>query len=182
MIPGLIPLAVFIAADSLFGTKTGLIVSLALGVLEFAFIYFREKRADCFVLFDLGMIIVFAGLSLLMDNDIFFKIKPAVPELILSVILGISAFTPANLMQKMSARYLKGVSISEEASRKMKRSSAMLFFLILGHTALIIVAAFFMSTAVWGFISGVLFYILFGVYLAGMIAAGRLRTLHRNRT
>ena len=72
-------------------------------------------------------------MALLMDSDIFFKLKPAVPELILSVILGISAFTPANLMQKMSVRYLKGVSFSEEASRKMKRSSAVLFFLILGH-------------------------------------------------
>lgn len=182
MIPGLIPLAVFIAADALFGTKTGLIVSCALGVFEFAFIYFKEKRADRFVLFDLGMIIVFAGLSLLMNNDIFFKLKPAVPELILCIILGISAFTPANLMQKMASRYLKGISFTDEATRKMKRSSAALFFLIFGHTALIVYAAFFMSTAAWGFVSGILFYILFGVYLTGMVTVSRLRMFHHNRT
>ena len=182
MLPGLLPLAVFIAADSFFGTAVGLAVACTLGAAEFLFILIRDKRADLFVLLDLALIVLFAGVSLLLDNDIFFKIKPAVPEAILCVILGVSAFTPANLMQLMTKRYLKGVAFSPEAARAMRRNSAVLFFITLAHTLLIVFAAYRLSTAAWGFISGVLYYILIAAYMAGIVGAGRIRRLKNNRT
>jgi intracellular septation protein A len=182
MLPGLLPLAVFIAADSFFGTTVGLITATALGTAEFIFILVREKRADLFVLFDLALIVVFAGVSLLLDNDIFFKLKPAVPEAILSVILGVSAFTPANPVQLMTKRYLKGVILSADAVRAMRRNSAVLFFITIIHTLLIVFAAYRLSTAAWGFISGVMYFILIAGYMTLIIAAGRIRRLRNNKT
>ena len=182
MLPGLVPLAGFIVADSLFGTKVGLAVACGLGIIEFLFILVRERRADLFVLFDLGLIIVFSGISFLLDSDVFFKLKPAVPEAILCVILGVSAFTPANLMRAMASRYMKGIVMNDAASKAMRRGSAVLFALMSAHTALIVYAACRMSTAAWGFISGALFYIIFGVYIAGAFAAGRMRMRRRNNT
>ena len=182
MLPGLLPLAAFIIADSCFGTKAGLAVGCALGVLEFVWILAREKRADLFVLFDIALIIIFSAVSFLLNSDVFFKLKPAVPEAVFCVILGVSAFTPANLMQAMSARYLKGMTMTPAASHAMRRGSAVLFALMSAHTALIVYAAYRMSTAAWGFISGALFYIVFGVYVAGTFAAGRLRMRRRNNT
>ena len=173
MIPGLIPLVIFLLADSIFGTKVGLIASIVLGIIELAVIYLREKRIERFVLFDLGMIIFFAGTSLLLENDIFFKLKPAVMELVLCVILGVSAFTPANILQLMTMRYLKGMTLNEAAARKMRQSCAVMFVLFLAHTMLIVIAAFFMSNAAWGFISGVMFYLIFGAYMAAEVLIAR---------
>lgn len=182
MLPGLLPLIAFIIADSCFGTKAGLAVGCALGAAEFLWILAREKRADLFVLFDLGLIVVFAGASFLLDSDVFFKLKPAVPEGILCVILGVSAFTPADLMQAMARRYLRGMTVTPAASRAMRTGSAILFVLMSAHTALIVYAAYRMSTAAWGFISGALFYIIFGVCIAASFCAGRLRRRRYNKT
>ena len=165
MLPGFIPLIIFMLADSFWGTKEGLIIAIILGILELLIIWFREKRLERFVLFDIGLIIFFAGISLLLNNDIFFKLKPAVMELILCVILGVSAFTPANIMQMMTLRYLKGIKMNDAALAKMRQSMIIMFFLFLAHTALIVFSAFCMSSAAWAFISGVMFYLIFAVYL-----------------
>jgi len=162
--PGFLPLLVFIAADALWGTRIGLAVAVVSGLIELAVSYVREKTWDRFVLLDTLLIVAMGGISLLLENDIFFKLKPAIIELIFCLVLGISVYSPLNILLAMSRRYLKGVALGEEQTRAMMRSMKALFFIFLGHTALIVYAAFAMSAAAWGFISGGLFYILFAAY------------------
>lgn len=173
--PGFLPLLVFIAADALWGTEVGLVVAVASGIVELLLSYLREKTWDRFVLLDTLLIVAMGGLSLLLADDIFFRLKPAVIELVFCLVLGVSAFTPLNVMLAMSRRYLKGVSFSEEQSRSLARSMRALFFIFLGHTALIVYAAFAMSAAAWGFISGGLFYILFTAFILVEWLKGRRR-------
>lgn len=162
--PGFLPLLVFMVADALWGTQVGLLVAVASGFIELAVSYAREKTWDRFVLLDMLLIVAMGGISLLLDNDIFFKLKPALVELVFCLILGVSAFSPLNIVSAMSRRYLKGVTFSEEQSRAMMRGMKTMFFIFLGHVLLIIYAAFAMSATAWGFISGGLFYILFAAY------------------
>lgn len=164
MAPGFLPLIVFIAADAIWGTKTGLIVAVVFGIIEFAFSYFKEKIVDKFILVDIGLITVLGVVSILLENDIFFKLKPALIELIFCVILGISVYSPVNIMMLMTQRYMKNIEMGEAQVRQFTRSLKAMFFIFLLHTVLIIYSAFFMSKAAWGFISGGLFYILFAVY------------------
>jgi len=164
LLPGLLPLLVFIAADEIWGTEIGLYVAVGFGILQLGFIYFKEKRLDKFVLFDTLLIVALGAVSIILNNDIFFKIKPGVIGLILVGILGMSAFSSKNIMMMMSQRYLKGVKINEQQQKLMNRSIKMMFWLFLAHTILVFYSAFFMSKEAWAFISGVLFYIIFGVY------------------
>ena len=152
--PGFLPLLVFIAADALWGTKVGLVVAVASGLVELAVSYARERTWDRFVLLDTLLIVAMGGISLLLENDIFFRLKPAIVELVFCLVLGISVYSPVNIMLAMSRRYLKGMALGEEQARAMTRSMKTLFFIFLGHTALIVYAAFAMSAAAWGFISG----------------------------
>ena len=138
--PGFLPLLVFIAADALWGTKVGLLVAVASGVLELAIAYIREKTWDRFVLLDTLLIVLMGGVSLLLDNDIFFRLKPAIVELVFCLVLGVSAYSPLNILLAMSRRYLKGVEIGAEQARAMTRSMKTLFFIFLGHTLLIVYA------------------------------------------
>lgn len=164
LLPGFIPLFVFIAADEIWGTKVGLIVALIIGILELAFTYFKEKRLDKFIILDTSLLIALGGVSILLNNDIFFKIKPAVIEAILCAILAFSAFTKFDIVVGMSQRYMKGMEITDEVQKKFKETLRVMFFIFTAHTVLVVYSAFFMSKEAWAFISGGLFYIIFGVY------------------
>jgi isopentenyldiphosphate isomerase/intracellular septation protein A len=164
LLPGFIPLLIFIIADEIWGTKIGLIVAVAVGIAEFVYTYWREKRLDSFILLDTVLLVGLGAVSLLLDNEIFFKLKPAVIQTIFCLILAISVFSPRNLLLVMSKRYMKGAEINNEAEKKFNQSLRALLFIFLFHTALVYYSAYFMSKEAWGFISGGLFYILFAVY------------------
>lgn len=173
--PGFLPLLVFIVADALWGTTVGLAVAVASGIAELGVSRVRDKTWDRFVLLDTLLITAMGGVSLLLANDIFFRLKPAVVELIFCLVLGVSVYTPANVMLAMARRYLRGMEISAEQAQAMTRSMKGLFYLFLAHTALIVYAAFAMSAAAWGFISGGLFYILFAAYFLAEWLGSRRR-------
>jgi isopentenyldiphosphate isomerase/intracellular septation protein A len=173
--PGFLPLIVFIAADAIWGTRIGLIVAVAVGIVEFAFSYFKEKVVDKFILLDVGLIVVLGGVSILLENEIFFKLKPALIELIFCAILAVSVFSPVNVMMLMSKRYMKNIEIGEAQMKQLNRSLKAMFYIFLGHTVLIVYSAINMSKGAWAFISGGLFYILFGVYFVYELVRAKLK-------
>jgi isopentenyldiphosphate isomerase len=164
LLPGLIPLFVFIAADEIWGTKTGLFVAIGVGVFEMGWIGMKEKRFDKFILFDTLLLVILGFISIVLDNDIFFKLKPGLIELILVAILAISAFSPVNIIGLMGQRYFKGATFNNTQIAQMRTKLKYPFCIFTVHTALVFYAAFYMSNEAWAFISGGLFYILFGVY------------------
>jgi intracellular septation protein A len=175
MLPSLLPLLVFILADEIWGSEIGIVVALVFGVAEFIFIWVREQRADKFVLADTALLVVLGGVSLLLENAVFFKLKPAFIGVIFCVILGFSAFSKNNIMLMMSKRYMKGVEIDERAAEKMRKSTRNMFWIFSFHTALVAYSAFFLSERAWAFISTALFYIIFGVYFVFEIVRGKAR-------
>lgn len=164
LLPGILPLIVFILADEIWGTKIGLYVAVVFGIVQLTVIYLKEKRLDKFVLFDTILIVAMGVVSIVLENDIFFKLKPGIIGLILVLILGVSAYSPMNIMMTMSQRYLNGIEFSVEQQKSMNRSIKILFWLFFIHTCLVFYSAFFMSKEAWVFISGVLFYIIFAAF------------------
>lgn len=161
LLPGFIPLFVFIAIDEIWGTRAGLIAALVIGAAEMIWIWIQEKRLDKFVLFDTALLLVLGSVSLLLDNDIFFKLKPGLVELILCAVLAVSAFSKLNIIGLMTQRYMKDMELNEQQVTQMRRTMQLMFFVFLFHTGLVFYSAFYLSDAAWAFISGGLFYILF---------------------
>ncbi len=170
---GFLPLIVFIVADALWGTTVGLVVAVVFGLGEAVRQYWRYRTVDRFILFDTGLIVVLGGLSLLLHNDLFFKLKPALVEAILAVLLGLTAFTPNDLLIRMTGRYLQGVQFNAQQLAQMRQLMKGMFWLVVVHIALTVYAAFWLSTAAWGFISGGLFYLLVGGYAVVQIVGTR---------
>jgi intracellular septation protein A len=160
---GFIPLFIFIVADELFGIKIGLIIAISVGILEFVYYYIRYRRIESFIGFDVGLIIALGTVSIILENDIFFKLKPALIELILVILLGVHAFSTKPVLLLMGKRFLKDIPIDEMQLQMMRKMTRLLFFIILIHCLLVIYAAYFMSKEAWAFISGGLFYIIFVV-------------------
>jgi isopentenyldiphosphate isomerase/intracellular septation protein A len=175
LLPGFIPLFVFIAADEIWGTKIGLMVALGVGLAELVFVFIKEKRFDRFILIDTALLMALGGVSILLDNDIFFKIKPAVIEAIMCLMLGLSAFTKIDLVGGMSKRYLKDIKMNEQVQQKFRKTLKTLFWIFMFHTILVVYAAFFLSKEAWAFISGGLFYLLFGIYFVYELLSQRIK-------
>lgn len=163
LLPGFIPLFVFIAVDEIWGTRAGLVAALIIGVAEMVWIWIREKRFDRFVLFDTGLLLALGSVSILLDNDIFFKLKPGLVELILCAVLAVSAFSKLNIIGLMTQRYMKDVELNQQQMAQFRKTLQLMFFVFLAHTMLVFYSAFYLSNQAWAFISGGLFYILFAV-------------------
>ena len=173
--PGFLPLIVFIVADSIWGTKIGLIIAVVFGVAELIVSYVKEKIIDKFVLMDVGLIVCLGVISILLENEIFFKLKPALIELIFCFILGISVFSPVNVMLLLSKRYMKNIDFNETMVLQFKKSLKILFFIFIVHTVLIVYSAFFMTKQAWAFVSGGLFYIIFAFYFVYEFIKNRMK-------
>ncbi len=166
LLPGFIPLFVFIAADEIWGTKIGLIVAIIVGLGEFIYTYIKQKKFDQFILLDTGLLVALGGVSILLHNDIFFKIKPAIIEALMCVLIGVSAFTNLDIIGGMSKRYLKDIQMNDEIQKKFKHTLKIMFWIFIMHTILVLISAFYFSKEVWAFVSGGLFYIIFAIYFA----------------
>ncbi len=177
--PGFLPLIIFIVADSIWGTKVGLIAAVIFGIIELIVSYIKERIVDQFILLDVGMIVLLGLVSIVFNNPIFFKLKPALIELILCILLGVSAFSSINIMYVMSKRYMKNIEFNEMQLTQLKKSLKGLLFIFLIHTGMIIYSAFFMSEGAWAFISGGLFYIIFAVYFIFEVLKKRLKQKRR---
>ena len=86
---GFIPILAFIVADQFFGTRIGLFVAIIVGAAELIYHYIRHRRIEKFVLFDILLIVLMGSVSLLLHDDLFFKLKPALIELIMVILFGI---------------------------------------------------------------------------------------------
>jgi isopentenyldiphosphate isomerase/intracellular septation protein A len=160
---GFLPLLVFIIADELFGLQIGLIVAISFGVLETLISYWRTKVVEKFIIFDTGLIVILGLISLLLQNDIFFKIKPGLIGIILLVLLGMTAFSRNAIMLNLSGRYFKGIEFSQDQIKQMQLIARRMFFFFSIHTVLVFYSAFFLRKEAWAFISGGLFYIIIGI-------------------
>jgi isopentenyldiphosphate isomerase/intracellular septation protein A len=161
-LPGILPIFIFIVADELWGTKVGLMVAIAFGLIEALFVWFKEQRFDKFILFDTLLLVVLGGVSLLLDNEVFFKLKPAILGVLFCILIGVSVFTPNNFILSMSARYMKDVAFNEDQLRQFARSLKILFYIVVFHTLLVFYSVWFLPKEAWAFISGALLYILLG--------------------
>jgi len=164
LLPGLLPLFIFVLADAIWGTLTGLYIALGFGVAELFFTYIKSGKFEKFILIDIGLLIILGGISILLKNEIFFKLKPALIELIFASILAVSVFGKKNFIYEMSLRYLRDVQINSYAEKKLSGSLQVLLYLILGHILAVLYSSFYMSNEAWAFISGGLFYIMILTY------------------
>jgi len=164
LLPGLIPLFIFIIADEIWGTKVGLYVALASGIGELLFYYIRDKKIDKFILLDTGLLLVLGAVSIALENDIFFKIKPALIEFILLAIIAFSLWGPRNIIMSMSQRYLGDMVLYKDQEKAMRMNMIAMFWITFLHIILVLYSAKYLSKEAWAFISGGLFYIFFAVY------------------
>ncbi len=178
-----LPLLLFVAADEFLSdhypeaeaTRYALILAVGMGIIQAVYVFAKEKRLDKMILLDTGLIVALGSVSLFSGNDIFFKLKPALVQLVMVVFLGVLAFLKPQMLFAMSGRMMQGVEMGENQLKAMQQSAKGLVILLFFHTLLIAYAAFYLTKKDWAFISGPLIYILAALYFVGMVVVGRLK-------
>lgn len=166
LLPGLLPIFVFILVDEFWSTEAGLVVAVVFGIGQLGYVFIREKRFDRFVFYDTALLVALGGISIALNDEIFFKLKPALINLIFCAVLGFSAFSSKNLLMIYSQRYMGDLKMAAGAEKAMQQTMKILFWMMLAYTFLIVYSAFYMSKEAWAFISGAFLYILFGLFFA----------------
>lgn len=160
LLPGMLPLLLFVGVELVWGTTAGLLAALALGFIQLLWFWIREKRVDKFILSDVGFLVVLGGLAILFDNALLFKLKPVFIGAAILLLIGYSAFSDNNLVMLMSQRYFKGLVTGPFESWMMQQMLKVFFWLMASHTLLTLGAALWMPHAWWAAISGPGFYVL----------------------
>ena len=121
------PLAVFFIFYTRSGLQASILPFMVATVIAVLFSYILEKKIPIMPTVGAGIVLLFGGLTIYFDNDVFFKMKPTIINVIFAVILygGI-------LINKPLLKYLLGAALKlEEAGWKILTQRWIGFFIAL---------------------------------------------------
>ena len=121
------PLAVFFIFYTRSGLQASILPFMVATVIAVLFSYILEKKIPIMPTVGAGIVLLFGGLTIYFDNDVFFKMKPTIINLLFAVILygGI-------VLNKPLLKYLLGAALKlEEAGWKILTQRWIGFFIAL---------------------------------------------------
>jgi len=121
------PLAVFFIFYTRSGLQASILPFIVATVIAVLFSYILEKKIPIMPTVGAGIVLLFGGLTIYFDNDVFFKMKPTIINVLFAVILygGI-------LINKPLLKYLLGAALKlEEAGWKILTQRWIGFFIAL---------------------------------------------------
>ena len=121
------PLAVFFIFYTRSGLQASILPFMVATVIAVLFSYILEKKIPIMPTVGAGIVLLFGGLTIYFDNEVFFKMKPTIINILFAVILygGI-------LINKPLLKYLLGAALKlEEAGWKILTQRWIGFFIAL---------------------------------------------------
>ncbi len=121
------PLAVFFIFYTRSGLQASILPFMIATVIAVLFSYILEKKIPIMPTVGAGIVLLFGGLTIYFDNDVFFKMKPTIINVLFALILygGI-------LINKPLLKYLLGAALKlEEAGWKILTQRWIGFFIAL---------------------------------------------------
>ena len=132
------PLILFFGAYKFYGIFVATAVAIIASILQVGFFWIRQRRFETTHLITLAVIVIFGGMTLIFQNDIFIKWKPTIVEWIFAtMILGSHLTGRRTALEFMLGSQLK---LPQTVWRKVNLGWG-LFFLMVG--ALNLYVAFF---------------------------------------
>lgn len=172
----LLPLLVFIVIDSFVDDvriSIGCAVLFAIGQLAFTWV--ATRRFEWLILVDVGLIAGLGAVSIALDNDLFFKVKPAIVEALVIVLFVVLLVAPSRFLLRYVGRMMPGRVLRPEAVGAMKVMLTVICAATALHIGAVLYTAFQSSREVWAFVSGPGFYLFVLPAGAGVVLVMRAR-------
>ena len=132
------------------------------------------KRINKMTLFNTLFFIALAAVSVLLEGTSFERIQQTIVEAAMCVLIGIFAFSKADMTQTLPESYRKTLQITPEQQQAMHRMLRLLFYLLVLHTVLAFTSAFIFDEEIHQFIEGPLLYILIALFFLTLFVKNRL--------
>jgi len=138
------PVVLFFIAFKLYDIYVATAVAIAASFVQIAWVWLRHRKVENMLWVSLGVIVVFGGATLLLQNETFIKWKPTVLYWLFSAALTVGALAfKKNLIRTMME---KQVTLPDLVWNKLL-ASWIAFFLVMG--ALNLFVAYNFSTDAW---------------------------------
>ena len=171
----LLPLIVFIVADAFVeDVRISIACAVVFAVGQLVFTFAKSRRFEWIVLIDVALVGVLGGISIVSENDLFFKTKPAIMEGLAIVFLVALIFAPDRFLQRYFGRMLPGRQFTPAAFGMMKKMMAVMAVSVLLHIGAVLYTAFYAPRETWAMVSGPGFY-LTALPAVAIVALQRLR-------
>lgn len=174
LLPSFILIILYFIAEEFFGAKIGLIAVIVLGIGEFTYSWIKEKRVNKMTLANTLFFIALGVITVLLEGTSFERIQQTIVEPAMCVLLGIFAFTKADMTKTLPEAYRKSMQITAAHQQAMRRMLKLLFYLLVIHTAVAFASAFLCNDEVHSFIEGPLLYILIALFFLTFFVKNRL--------
>lgn len=103
----MLPLIIFMIVDSLFNDmRISIISAIVFAAGQLLFFYAKTGQFDWFVLVDVGLILGLGVVSIILKNEMYFKIKPAIIEAATIIFLLVLIFSPDTLLYNYFGRMM----------------------------------------------------------------------------
>lgn len=140
----LFPILLFFVAYKLYGIYAATVTAIVASIIQVAFYWFKNRRFEIMHLVSLGIITVFGGATLVLQDEMFIKWKPTVLNALFALaFLGSQWIGQKPLIERMMGGHVQAPSI---VWRRLNLIWAA-FFLLLGAINLFVVYNF--DTDTW---------------------------------
>lgn len=172
---GLLPVIAFTVIEEVYGTAWGIAAGMVFGVGEIIWEWRTHGRVQALTWGGNALLLVLGGLSLLASDGIWFKLQPALMEMVLAIVLFASVYAKKPLMVVLATR--QNPHLPEPVKRAMGGVTFRLGLFLVVQAALATWAALSWSTSAWAFLKGIGFTVSVLVYMLieGLVLRWRLR-------
>ena len=150
---GLLPVILFTVIEEKYGTVAGLIAGMIFGLGEIIYELVKYKKVSTITWIGNGMLLGLGAVSLFTNEGIWFKMQPAIFELLFFGILFFSWAMKKPFLKVMTEK--QNPHLPEFVKEKLSGVTLRLSFFFLFHSILATYAAFYWSTEAWAILKGV---------------------------
>jgi intracellular septation protein A len=176
----ILPLLVFIIVDSVCNNiRISIVSAIIFAAGQLLFFYLKTGQFDWFVLLDVGLIAGLGVLSIVLKNDMFFKVKPAIIEGMAIIFMLVLFFSSDHFLLNYFGRMMpKGKVLNPAAIGILKTMILMMCGYVLLHIGAVLYTAYYSSRKMWAIVSGPGFYLLF-IPVMAWIFIQKIRTRNK---
>lgn len=171
-----LPLLVFIVVDALVDdVRLSIAVAIGFAVVQLGVTWARARRFDWFVVLDAALIAGLGGVSIALEDELFFKLKPAVIDVVTLGLLVALLFSSDAFLAGYVGRLMPGREVPPPALALMRTLAKWMCGALVVHVVAVLWAAFYASKGVWAFVAGPGAWLVLAPVLVPVLRARRAR-------
>lgn len=173
----LFPVILFTVVEEWGGLTWALIFSIIYAVIEVSWEWWRHRRPSGITLFSNCMVVGLSGVSYFTQSGVWFKLQPAILELVMAVFLIGSYFLKKPMLVVMMRQ--QGHQVNQAMEAFFSGLTLRMGFFFIFQATLAAIASFYWSTEVWAFLKSIGIFIMMIGYMLIEVVIYRWRQSRR---